>query len=59
MAEKNPDYKDPESRTSDKYMKMLTNVMCGGTEQETQDNYEKIVRNITKEMTIDKSKYLM
>jgi len=55
---KNPDYNNPESKTSDKYLKMLTNVMCGGTEQETLQNYDKIVRCITKEMTIDKSKFL-
>jgi hypothetical protein len=54
-----PDFKDSESRTSDKYMKMLTNVMSGGTAEETQENYEKIVKNIIKESTIDKDNFLI
>jgi len=54
---KHPDYNDPTSRTSDKYMNMVMNSMSGGTEQETQDNYEKIVSNITKEATIDKEQF--
>jgi hypothetical protein len=28
--------------------------MCGGTEEETQDNYRKIIKNIVKETIIDK-----
>lgn len=52
-----PDYSDPDTRTSDKYMKMLTNVMSGGTEEETNHNYDKIVRNIIKEVSIDKEKF--
>lgn len=54
-----PDYKDPETRTSDKYMKMLTNVMSGGTEEETNANYEKIIRNLIKEAAINKENYLI
>ena len=54
-----PDFKDSDSRTSDRYMKMLTNVMSGGTEEETQENYEKIIKNIVKETTIDKDKFLV
>lgn len=52
-----PDYNDPETRTSDKYMKMLTNIMSGGTEEEIQQNYDKIVRNIIKEVPIDKERF--
>jgi hypothetical protein len=55
---KHPDYNDPTSRTSDKYMNMVMNVMAGGTEEEMQDNYEKVVKNIVKETTIAKEKYL-
>jgi len=57
--ELHPDYKDPDSRTNDKYMKMLTNVMCGGTEEEIEDNYNKILKNIIKESTINKENYLI
>ena len=52
-----PDYSDPDTKTNDKYMKMLTNVMAGGTEEEILDNYEKVVRTITKETTIDKDQF--
>jgi hypothetical protein len=54
-----PEYSDPDTRTCDKYMKMLTNVMSGGTEEEIQQNYDKIVKNIIKETTIDKENYLV
>jgi hypothetical protein len=56
---KHPDYNDPESKTSDKYMNMLMNVMAGGTEEEMQDNYEKVVKNIVKETTIAKENFLV
>jgi hypothetical protein len=52
-----PDYSDPDSKENDKYMKMLTHVMSGGTIEETNTNYEKVVRNITKETTIDKEQF--
>lgn len=55
----NPDYNDPDTRTSDKYMKMLTNVMSGGTEEEINANYEKIIRNLVKEAAIDKEKFMV
>ena len=54
-----PDYNDPETRTSDKYMKMLTNVMSGGTEEEIQENYDKIIKNIIKESAIIKDNFLI
>jgi hypothetical protein len=54
-----PDYNNPETRTSDKYMKMLTNVMSGGTEEEIRENYEKIIKNIIKETGIVKENYLI
>jgi hypothetical protein len=56
---KHPDYNDPDSKMSDKYMNMVMNVMAGGTEEEIEDNYEKIVRTIAKETTIDKDNYLV
>jgi hypothetical protein len=55
---KYPDYNDPESKRSDKYMNMVMNVMAGGTIEEIQENYEKIVKNITKEAVIDKEKFM-
>lgn len=51
---KYPEYNDPESRQNDKYLKMLCNAMNGSTDDEQEKNMDKIVRNITKEVVIDK-----
>ena len=51
---KHPDYNDPESRNNDKYLKMLYNVMNGSTDEEQIKNMDKIVKNIAKEVIIDK-----
>jgi hypothetical protein len=50
-----PDYNDPSSKQNDKYMKMLCNAMSGSTKEEAGKNYDKIIRNIAKEVVIDKS----
>jgi len=52
---KYPEYKDPESRQSDKYMEMICNTMSGSSKEEQEKNMEKIVKNITKEVVIDKN----
>lgn len=49
-----PEYNDPESKQNDKYMKMLCNAMSGSTKEESEKNYEKIIKNIVKEVVIDK-----
>lgn len=50
-----PEYNVPTSKQNDKYMKMLCNVMSGSTKEEADKNYDKIIRNIAKEVVIDKS----
>ena len=50
-----PEYNDPSSKQNDKYMKMLCNAMSGSTKEESEKNYEKIIKNIAKEVVIDKS----
>jgi transketolase len=52
---KYPDYKDPESKTNDRYLEMICNTMGGSTDEEQTRNLEKIIRNITKVTVIDKS----
>jgi len=52
---KHPDYNDPDSRNNDKYLKMLYNVMNGSTDEEQSKNMDKIVKNIAKEVIIDKN----
>ena len=51
---KYPEYNDPASKQSDRYMEMICNIMpSSGTEQEK--NMNKIIKNITKEVVIDKN----
>jgi hypothetical protein len=50
-----PDYSDPDSKQNDKYMRIVLNSMSGSTKEESNKNYEKIVKNITKEVIIAKS----
>ena len=38
---KYPDYNDPTSKRSDKYMKIVMNSMSGSTKEESDKNYEK------------------
>ena len=52
---KYPEYKDSDSKHSDKYMKMIFNTMSGATQEEQSKNLDKIIKNITKEVIIDKS----
>jgi hypothetical protein len=51
----NPEYNNPESKQNDKYMKMICEVMSGSTKEEQQKNYNKIIKNISKEVIIDKN----
>jgi hypothetical protein len=54
----NPEYNNPESKQNDKYMKMIYEVMSGSTKEEQQKNYNKIIKNISKEVVIDKTNIL-
>lgn len=50
-----PEYKDYDSKENDRYLKIVCESMSGSTEEETNKNYSKIIRNIVKESVIDKS----
>jgi hypothetical protein len=50
-----PDYNNPDSKQNDKYMKIVLNSMSGSTKEESDKNYEKIAKNIAKEVVIEKS----
>jgi hypothetical protein len=50
----NPDYMNPDSKQNDRYMKMICEVMSGSSKEEQQKNYSKIIKNIAKEVVIDK-----
>jgi len=53
-VKENPECKDPRTKKYDKYNKIVMNAMSGATEQEQIDNIDKIVKNVTKAVTIDK-----
>jgi hypothetical protein len=53
----NPEYNNPKSKQNDKYMKMLCEVMSGSSKEEQQKNYNKIIKNISKEVIIDKDMF--
>jgi hypothetical protein len=52
----NKDYLDPSSKQNDRYMKMLCEVMSGSTKDEQTRNYQKIIKNVSREVVIDKEK---
>jgi hypothetical protein len=49
-----PDFSDPDSKQNDKYMKIVLNSMSGSTEEEQKNNINKIIRNVTKGVIIEK-----
>jgi hypothetical protein len=53
----NPDCHNFHSKNNDKYLKIVSNSMSGGTEIEQKTNISKIISKVAKEVTIDKNKY--
>lgn len=51
---KYPDCCDPDSQKNDTYLNIVSNAMSGITNEEQLKNYEKIIKNVAKEVTIDK-----
>jgi hypothetical protein len=49
-----PNCKDSESNKNDLYLRIVSNSMSGCTDDEAENNYNKIKRNIIKEVIIDK-----
>jgi hypothetical protein len=50
----NPDAEDYSSKKHDEYNKMLYNVMGEMEDEDNEKNYEKIIKNVSKEILIDK-----
>jgi hypothetical protein len=50
----NPEYNNPESKQNDKYQKILLNAMSGSTKEESEKNYDKIIKNVVKNTIIEK-----
>jgi hypothetical protein len=55
---KHPDCTDPDSKKNDLYLNIVSNAMSGITSEEQLKNYEKIISNVAKEVTIDKANAL-
>ena len=53
-TKENPEFNDSESKQNDKYLKIVSESMSGSTLEETNKNYNKIIKNIVKETVIDK-----
>ena len=53
--EENPDYNDIDSKTNDEYLKLVSNTMICGTAEEEQENINKIIKNVAKEVAVDKT----
>ena len=51
----NPEWNDPRSKTNDRYLRIVSNSMSGATEEEQKCNMDKIVKNIIREVKIDKN----
>jgi hypothetical protein len=50
----NPEYKDPTSKKSDLYTKMIDNSLGESDKEKAQKNYNKIIRSVAKEILVDK-----
>jgi hypothetical protein len=53
-TKEHPEYNDSDSRQNDKYLKIVCESMSGSSEEETNKNYNKIIKNIAKETIINK-----
>jgi hypothetical protein len=54
--EENPESEDYESKKHMEYHNIIINAMGGSTEEEDEKNYNKIIRNVSKEVVINKDK---
>jgi len=52
--QENPEHKDPESVKCDKFLAIVNQSMGGATNDDDINNYNKIIKNIAKEVIIDK-----
>jgi hypothetical protein len=50
----NPEFNDSTSKQNDRYLNIVCESMSGSSQEETNKNYNKIIKNIVKETIIDK-----
>jgi hypothetical protein len=51
----NPSCKDITSKKNDEYLNLVHNCMAGSNTEEADENYKKIIHNISKEVVIEKN----
>jgi hypothetical protein len=51
----NPSCKDVTSKKNDEYLNLVNNCMAGSNIEEADENYKKIIHNISKEVVIEKN----
>jgi hypothetical protein len=54
-TKEHPEYNDSNSKQNDKYLNIVKESMSGSTQEETNKNYLKIIKNIARETIIDKN----
>lgn len=52
---KHPDYNEYESKENEKYLKIVSEAMGGSTNDDDEMNYNKIIKNVAKEVFIQKT----
>jgi len=52
--QENPEYAKIDSKVNEQYMKIISHSMGGFTEEEDESNYNKIIKNLAREVTIQK-----
>ena len=55
-SEKNPNYKDSSSKQNDEYLQIVCESMGGGDDVQREEYMQKIIKNIAKEVIIEKDK---
>ena len=53
-SQENPSCKDITSKKNDEYLNLINNCMAGSDKEEMNENYQKIIHNISKEVVIIK-----
>ena len=53
-TKEHPEFNDPDSKENDRYLQIVSESMSGSTKEETNKNYNKIIKNIVKETVIEK-----
>ena len=53
-TKEHPEFNDPDSKENDRYLQIVSESMSGSTKEETNKNYNKIIKNIAKETVIEK-----